>query len=136
MKGNTIKTKTYTMKRKDWGCLIDGVERVRCNEAVMERIGKERWTGKTHDDDNEKLSLNLTDKEVSAIFDANGHGFRHAYYLNTRRMFQQVSRVYKAFGFQPPKEHLPHIRLKAGQVSSASTDFVNSFDSLRELVAA
>jgi hypothetical protein len=109
MKGPIMKV---TMKRKDWGSLLNGTGRVRANEAVLETIGKARWTGKTHEHDNERLTIELTDKEVAAIFDARGDGFRHSRYLNTRRMYQQVARIYKAFGFQAPYEHLPHDVLK------------------------
>jgi len=93
----------YTMARKDWGGLLDGTIRNHTNSAALERIGKLRWEGKTHADDDETLTIQLTDKEVSAITRNFAEG-----YLNTAETYEQVARIYNAFGFPVPGKRLPH----------------------------
>jgi len=103
---NTV-TKSYTMKRKDWGGLSNGAAVHRNRPSVMERIGKLRWNDKTFANDGELLTIDLSEQDVATIFNSS-NGFGTGGYLNTLDVYEEIVRIYTAFGFQLPKEHLPH----------------------------
>jgi hypothetical protein len=96
-----------TMTRKDWGELSNGTGRTETSKTVLERIGKLRWEGKTHADDDEPLTVQLSSAEVAAIFDRKD-GFARGGYRNTVETYNTIARMFVAFGFEPPKEQLPH----------------------------